>query len=69
MDDIKKTLAAYRRAVRKHCLDCSGGELKTTDKCTVKQCALYELRPRLPQTGRTNNGKQKTQVRRAETAP
>lgn len=67
MTAIDRELTAYRKAVRQHCLDCSGGALKSADRCTVKQCALYDLRPRMPQK-ETTNGKQKTQIRRKASA-
>ena len=38
-------LAAYRRAVRQHCLDCSGGSIKEAEQCKVNYCALWILRP------------------------
>lgn len=47
---IKKThndeLTIYRRAVRQHCLDCSGGSTKEAERCKVKGCALWSLRPK-----------------------
>ena len=40
-------LVTYRRAVRQHCMDCSGGSIKEADRCKVKHCALWVLRPRM----------------------
>ena len=39
-------LTTYRRAVRQHCMDCSGGSIKEAERCRVKSCALWELRPK-----------------------
>ena len=40
-------LVTYRRAVRQHCMDCSGGSIKEAERCKVKHCALWALRPRM----------------------
>ena len=40
-------LTTYRRAVRQHCMDCSGGSIKEADRCKVKSCARWALRPRM----------------------
>ena len=39
-------LTIYRRAVRQHCLDCSGGSTKEAERCKVKSCAPWNLRPK-----------------------
>ena len=31
-------------AIRKHCLECSGGSIKIVEKCVIKQCSLYPYR-------------------------
>ena len=41
METNEKTLIA---AVRRHCLECSGGERKLVEKCSVTGCALWEYR-------------------------
>lgn len=42
-------------AIRKHCLECSGGCRDMVDRCEVKSCTLYPYRqldrPRRPQEG------------------
>lgn len=40
MNDLEKVMSA----VRKHCLNCSGGSLSEVKQCRVKDCALYEYR-------------------------
>lgn len=32
------------KAIRKKCLDCSGGQYSEVEKCTVKDCPLYLFR-------------------------
>lgn len=31
-------------AIRKHCVECSGGQVKEVRNCTVKKCYLYRYR-------------------------
>ena len=37
----KRSLAT---AIRRKCLDCSGGSKTEADRCQVKDCALYPYR-------------------------
>lgn len=32
------------RAIKKHCLECSGYEKKQVRECVIKDCVLYEYR-------------------------
>lgn len=32
------------KAIRKNCLDCSGGSIKEVRECIVKSCPLYDFR-------------------------
>ena len=32
------------RAIKKHCLECSGFEKKQVRECVIKDCVLYEYR-------------------------
>jgi hypothetical protein len=32
------------RAIKKHCLECSGYEKKQVRECAIKDCVLYEYR-------------------------
>lgn len=32
------------QAIRKHCVECSGGSVYEANKCTVKQCFLWSYR-------------------------
>ena len=32
------------KAIKKHCLECSGYEKKQVRECVVKDCVLYEYR-------------------------
>lgn len=31
-------------AIRRHCLECSGGDRKLVEKCNITECALWEYR-------------------------
>ena len=31
-------------AIRKHCLECSGGSVKMVERCEIKRCNLYPYR-------------------------
>lgn len=32
------------KAIRKNCLDCSGGSIKDARECVIKDCPLYDYR-------------------------
>jgi hypothetical protein len=32
------------KAIKKHCLECSGYEKKQVRECTIKNCVLYDYR-------------------------
>lgn len=32
------------KAIKKHCLECSGYEMKQVRECVIKDCVLYEYR-------------------------
>lgn len=32
------------KAIKKHCLECSGYEKKQVRECVIKECVLYEYR-------------------------
>lgn len=32
------------KAIRKNCIDCSGGSLKDVKECIIKDCPLYPYR-------------------------
>lgn len=32
------------QAIRKHCVECSGGSVYEANKCTVKKCNLWSYR-------------------------
>ena len=32
------------QAIRKNCLDCSGGSVKDVRECIIKECPLYDFR-------------------------
>lgn len=32
------------KAIRKYCLNCSGGSFKEVEKCVISECELYEYR-------------------------
>ena len=36
------------RAIKKKCLDCSCGCMRSVEQCEVKDCALYAYRPQRP---------------------
>lgn len=40
------------KAIRKKCLECSGGYTKEADNCVIKACALYPYRMGKPLTTR-----------------
>lgn len=42
MNDV--TIHELYSVIRRHCLECSGGSVKLTDNCKVKQCNLYPYR-------------------------
>ena len=32
------------QAIRKYCIQCSGGSIKEVKECTITNCLLYEFR-------------------------
>jgi len=32
------------QAIRKHCIQCSGGSVKEVRECIIKDCPLYDFR-------------------------
>lgn len=46
MTDRKRTVRVLTpmKAIRKKCLDCSGGELKQVRECPIKTCTLWPYR-------------------------
>lgn len=38
------TIRNVLKAVRKHCLECSGGVPSEVARCTMKKCPLYRYR-------------------------
>ena len=32
------------QAIRKHCIECSGGSVKEVEECNIKNCYLYDFR-------------------------
>jgi hypothetical protein len=47
------------KAIKKHCLECSGYEKKQVRECAIKDCMLYEYRhgknPKRSGMGNTKN--------------
>jgi hypothetical protein len=41
---MKKNYLTPIRAIRKFCLECSGGSVKEVRECIIKDCLLYDFR-------------------------
>jgi len=46
------------KAIRKHCIDCSGGSEKEVRECVIPDCPLYPFRFGMGLTAAMKKGKQ-----------
>jgi hypothetical protein len=55
------------KAIRAHCIDCSGGSSNEVEKCVMTDCPLYPFRFGVnPFNSRTGKKKELTDEQRAE---
>lgn len=43
-DSIKRANRALLKAIRKNCLDCSGGQIEEAKNCSFRECPLFKWR-------------------------
>jgi hypothetical protein len=41
---MKKNYLTPIKAIRKFCIDCSGGSIKEVRECIIKDCPLFDFR-------------------------